>query len=157
MLKVITGDMVEMAQNGAFDVIIHGANCFHTMGAGIAKTIKEVFPVAVLADITSKKGDVDKLGSWTCGVSYLEEYHKPLSIINAYTQFLPGPNAEYAALKIFLNDFFNRQSIRADEHKIKYAFPLIGCGIGGLDEDLVIPMLEKYAATSDITLVKFDG
>ena len=38
------------AKNGEFDVIIQGCNCFHTMGAGIAKYIKQDFPEAFAAD-----------------------------------------------------------------------------------------------------------
>lgn len=34
------GDLIERAENGDFDVIIQGCNCFHTMGAGIAKSIR---------------------------------------------------------------------------------------------------------------------
>ena len=40
-MNKIKGDLIKFAINGKFDVIIHGCNCFCTMGAGIAKTIKE--------------------------------------------------------------------------------------------------------------------
>ena len=45
------GDLIQKARAGEFDVIVHGCNCFCTMGAGIAKTIKQVFPAAYLADL----------------------------------------------------------------------------------------------------------
>ena len=38
-MKTITGDLIKLAQDGVFDVIIHGCNCQNTMGAGIAKTV----------------------------------------------------------------------------------------------------------------------
>ena len=44
----IKGDLIKLAIKGDFDVIIHGCNCFCTMGAGIAKSIKTAFPEAYL-------------------------------------------------------------------------------------------------------------
>lgn len=31
-LNIISGDLIDLAKNGNFDVIIHGHNCFCTMG-----------------------------------------------------------------------------------------------------------------------------
>jgi len=56
-MKTIKGDLIALALSGKFDVIVHGSNCFCTMGAGIAKTIKETFPAAYRADLATKKGD----------------------------------------------------------------------------------------------------
>ena len=39
-MKIIKGDLIKLALQGEFDVIVHGCNCFCTMGAGIAKSIK---------------------------------------------------------------------------------------------------------------------
>lgn len=40
----IQGDLIALDMAGKFDVIVHGCNCFHAMGAGIAKTIATAFP-----------------------------------------------------------------------------------------------------------------
>jgi hypothetical protein len=40
-MKTVYGDLVKLAIAGNFDVIVHGCNCYHTMGAGIAKQIKK--------------------------------------------------------------------------------------------------------------------
>lgn len=42
-MKVVRGDLLQLALDGAFDVIVHGANCQCVMGAGIARTIRELF------------------------------------------------------------------------------------------------------------------
>jgi O-acetyl-ADP-ribose deacetylase (regulator of RNase III) len=42
----ICGDLIRLAILGNFDVIVHGCNCFKTMGGGIAAQIKRVFPKA---------------------------------------------------------------------------------------------------------------
>jgi O-acetyl-ADP-ribose deacetylase (regulator of RNase III) len=55
-MKKVKGDLIKLAKEGAFDLIIHGCNCFGTMGAGIARTIKSQFPVAYTADLDTKKG-----------------------------------------------------------------------------------------------------
>ena len=43
LMKTIQGNLIHLAQNGEFDLIVHGCNCFCTMGAGIAKGIKAAF------------------------------------------------------------------------------------------------------------------
>jgi len=62
-MKEITGDLLALALQGQFDVIVHGCNCFCTMGAGIAKTIKKQFPEAYVADQNTQPADHTKLGS----------------------------------------------------------------------------------------------
>jgi hypothetical protein len=39
-MKNLTGDLLKLAIEGRFDVIVHGANCQCVMGAGIAKAIR---------------------------------------------------------------------------------------------------------------------
>ena len=56
-MKIIQGDLVAMAQQGQFDVIVHGCNCFCAMGAGIAKSIRRAFPQAYEADLKTRKGE----------------------------------------------------------------------------------------------------
>jgi len=65
-MKTIKGDLIDLALKGEFDLIVHGCNCFCTMGAGIAKTIKQKFPADYQADLETQKGDESKLGkiSW---------------------------------------------------------------------------------------------
>ena len=40
-LQTRNGNLLQLADDGVFDVIVHGCNCFNEMGAGISKqTIK---------------------------------------------------------------------------------------------------------------------
>ena len=50
VMKEVTGDLVKLAKNGEFDVIVHGCNCECIMGGGIAKQIRQAFPTAYDAD-----------------------------------------------------------------------------------------------------------
>lgn len=54
-MKVITGNLIKLAINGDFDVIIHGCNCFCKMGAGIAKQIASPPRIAV-SNIVTREG-----------------------------------------------------------------------------------------------------
>ena len=64
-MKEIKGDLIKFAQEGKFDVIVHGCNSFCRMGSGIAPQMKNAFPGVWLADSETKAGDIKKLGSYT--------------------------------------------------------------------------------------------
>ena len=70
-----------------FDVIVHGANCFNTMGAGIAGQIARKYPQAYKADADFEipVGSINRLGTF----SYTSIEKKGV-IINAYTQYRTG-------------------------------------------------------------------
>jgi len=84
-MEIEQGDLVQKARAGEFDVLVHGCNCFCTMGAGIAKTIKHVFPAAYQADLATPAGDKAKLGTYSS--AQIKAAGRRLTIVNAYTQF----------------------------------------------------------------------
>lgn len=64
-MKYIEGNLLDFAEQGKFDYIIHGANCFCTFGSGIARQIKDRYPKAFMVDQLTQKGDDSKLGKFT--------------------------------------------------------------------------------------------
>ena len=157
MLKIITGDLIEMAKNGEFDAIFHGCNCFHTMGSGIARQIKKEFPVAYTADLTTEHADPNKIGTVS-----VAETNDGLLVVNCYTQYKYGTHQKHfveSALQVILDKIV----ITIDEGKppsrLHYGFPLIGCGLAGGDSKVVIDMLERFAECVknyvDVTLVLY--
>ena len=64
----VYGDLIDLALQGKFDVIIHGCNCFHKMGSGLAPKIRAVFPCAWQADLQTEFGSKDKLGTISYGI-----------------------------------------------------------------------------------------
>ncbi|MFZ6679408.1 hypothetical protein [Undibacterium sp. Tian12W] len=84
-MKERTGDLLALALQGEFDVIVHGCNCFCNMGAGIAKSIKKQFPEAYAADQTTLPADHAKLGSYS--QARIQRGDRQFVILNAYTQF----------------------------------------------------------------------
>ena len=103
----IKGDLIKLAIKGDFDVIIHGCNCFCTMGAGIAKSIKTAFPEAYKADLETLKGDKEKLGNFSA--ANIKRNGQEITIVNAYTQYHyggPGIKVDYNAIQV-VNISFN--------------------------------------------------
>ena len=63
-MKSIRGNLLALARSGRFDVIVHGCNCRHAMGAGIAKQIKDSFPEAWAADLATSRSRPPVQGNW---------------------------------------------------------------------------------------------
>ena len=138
-MNIIKGDLIDLARKGHFDTIVHGCNCFCTMGSGIAKQIRTLYPQAYEADCRTAVGDRNKLGTYT------EAFADNFNIINAYTQF--GYNKvgshedvfEYSAFKEILDTLANQYLGHS------FGFPLIGCGLAGGDASKIIGMLLDFS------------
>lgn len=161
MLNYAKGNLVNMAEAGLFDVIVHGCNCQNTMGSGIAKEIRERYPQAYDTDNTYHRAicvDFDgqviqKLGNYT--VSYMDN---DVAIINAYTQVHYYPRGidhfEYDSFNLIL-----RKLLVAYPGK-RFGFPYIGMGLAGGNAERIIAMLEDFAEKvsaegGSVTLVEF--
>ncbi len=149
-MKTIKGDLIKLALEGKFDIIIHGCNCFCTMGAGIAKAIKSEFPEAFKADQITEKGDKSKLGIFTQATTTRSGH--PITVINAYTQFNyrgKGIKADYDAIrKIF-------KKLKSEFPGKRFGFPLIGAGLAGGDWKVISEIISEELQGENYTLVKF--
>ncbi|WP_105201574.1 macro domain-containing protein [Pseudoalteromonas sp. T1lg10] len=149
-MKIVEGDLIKLALAGEFDVIIHGCNCFCTMGAGIAKAIKAEFPEAFKADLDTEKGSKQKLGTYS--QASVERNGKAITIINAYTQFNGhgrGVKADYEAIQ----SVFSR--LKKEFSGSRFGYPLIGAGLAGGDWNVISQIIETELAGENHTLVKF--
>ncbi len=145
-MKQMTGDIIQLALGGHFNVIIHGCNCFNTMGAGIAKAIKQTFPEAYTVDCGTVKGSKVKLGNYTYAV--IDRDNRRFVIVNAYTQFGFGHGAiNYTALDLAF------QRIARDFANQSIAYPLIGAGLAGGDWNMISKIIDRRLAGMDHTLV----
>ena len=149
-MKTISGDLIHLAKNGEFDLIVHGCNCFCTMGAGIAKGIKAAFPAGFEADLETVRGDRAKLG--TCTFAEINRSGTPLVVVNAYTQFDyrgSGPKVDYDAVRscfLWIKEQHSRKRIGP---------PKIGAGLAGGDWARIAGIIEEELAGEDVTLVEF--
>ena len=157
-MKTVKGNLIDLAEQGEFNIIVQGCNCFETMGSGIAREIKARYPAAYEADIKySQAGDYNKLGCYSVMIG------KRFNIVNAYTQY--GFNRDGAGADVFEYDSFKLilQKLAHFYPTSKFGFPLIGCGLAGGDKDRIVGMLEEFARSLDstdgaiapVTLVEF--
>lgn len=138
MLKHVTGDLIALAEQGEFDIIVHGCNCFNTMGGGIAAQIARQYPEAAWVDKRTTKGDINKLATYTSVDT------GKFMIVNAYTQF----DMSYDGKKdVFEYDSF-AVICRKLEHiggNLRYGFPYIGMGLARGDKGHITAILEVFA------------
>ncbi|AXX92838.1 phosphatase [Malaciobacter molluscorum LMG 25693] len=149
-MNIIYGDLIDLAKKAKFDVIIHGCNCFCTMGAGIAKSIKKEFPKAYAEDCKTIKGDRTKLGTYT--KVKIENENGSFYIINAYTQYNWNTNkinADYEAIKSVFS------KIKKEFYGKKIAYPMIGAGLARGDWKIISNIIDDCLKQEDHTLVKY--
>lgn len=147
-MNKITGDLIALAQAGEFDVIIHGCNCFCTMGAGIAKIIKKEFPEAYHADLNTLSGDKEKLGTYSEANIIRDDCN--FIILNAYTQFNwrgQGIKADYHAIR----NVFKR--VKQNFPTAKIAYPMIGAGLAKGDWNMIATIIDQELGDLDHRLV----
>lgn len=136
-MKIIDGDLL----NSECNHIAHCANCFHTFGAGIARQIREQYPEAYDADLNTKKGDINKLGQFTCAES------SGKFIYNLYGQYSFGSGKRLMEDKlemalVHLKNHLCTKRIDGDSNII-LGFPWkIGCCLAGGNFSIVRPMVE---------------
>lgn len=142
--KEITGDLLELAKEGHFDIIAHGCNCHKMMGAGIAYQIAKKFPVAYQIDKVDKRTPLQRLGDLTYSHNHLGRF----IIANLYSQYAGGPNLDYSALELSLR----KLTMMFDKSKT-IGLPQIGCGIAGGDWEKVKEIIQRVLSDYDVTVV----
>ena len=150
-MQTRSGDLIALAIAGEFDVIIHGCNCQHTMGAGIAKQIKARFPAAFAADCATPKG-ASKLGQ--ISTAQVDCNGHPLVIVNAYTQNHwrgKGVLADYAAIRAAM------QQVKARFSGKRIGYPKIGAGLAGGDWATIAQIIDEELAGEQHTLVLYQA
>jgi len=147
MIRYIDGDLVRDAEQ--FEVIAHCANCFCTMGSGIAPQIKNKFPEAYAVDCATGNGDMNKLGT----ISYTQNT-TPI-VVNLYGQYdYTGRRSgrmdlEYDALKSALIQMKEKFSGK------RFGMPKIGSGLAGGDWEVIERIISEVFAGEYVTIVNY--
>jgi O-acetyl-ADP-ribose deacetylase (regulator of RNase III) len=137
MIEIVTGDVL----NSGESIVVHGCNCKHAMGAGIARQIREECPAAYKADRETLWGDRDKLGTYTYGVEDRE--HGKMTVVNAYIQYDYGHERRHLSYDALITVL---ERICQDFDEPVIAMPKIGCGLAGGDWIIVRVILEAISA-----------
>ncbi len=149
-MKIVKGDLIQLAIKGEFDLIIHGCNCFCNMGAGIAYTIKQKFPEAYQADLKTKRGDQSKLGTISWAEMKIQD--RKLIIVNGYTQFDwkgEGVLADYQAIR---NVF---KQVKKNFSGTRIGYPAIGAGLARGDWGIISAIIKDELIDENHTFVEY--
>jgi O-acetyl-ADP-ribose deacetylase (regulator of RNase III) len=151
MIKHIKGDLLNCKAN----VLIHVCNCFHTFGAGIALKIKNKYPEAYEADLKTKSGDKNKLGTF----SWARTPDKKI-IINLYGQYNSGRNERQLNYEAFYTglEAIRERLAKSDPTKITVGFPYkIGCNLAGGNFVIVETMIREIFKDEsyDVLIVEY--
>jgi len=147
MVKIINCDIFK----APIDVLIHGCNCFNTMGGGIAFFIKNLFPEAYEADLRTKKGDRKKLGTFSFATIDRKDTNIKY-IFNLYQQYEFGGyrplnyEAFYNGLELIRGSITNTNLVIG----IPYG---IGCGLAKGAWLIVYEMIKEVFKDSTLEVL----
>ena len=145
MLKIKVGDVVKNFLE-SYDILVQGCNCFHTMGAGIAKTLSKKWPAILEADKRTNRGDTTKLGTFS-----IAEIIPGKIVVNAYTQYGYGSGA----LNVHaFEDVFKAINTAYGDKKI--CCPAVGMGLAGGKPEELLPILQKIFKETDLAMFVLD-
>tara|TARA_R110000772_G_scaffold17946_3_gene50023 strand:+ start:161677 stop:162156 length:480 start_codon:yes stop_codon:yes gene_type:complete len=152
----IKGDIITLGQEGKFDVIAHGCNCFCRMGSGLAPQMVKAFncnkfPLERLIH----KGDINKLGQIDWQPVKVND-GQTLIVVNAYSQYTYGSfqggsktPIDYEALTLCLRKMNHRF------HGKHIGLPLIGAGLAGGDWERIKGIIQTEFTKCDVTIVHY--
>jgi O-acetyl-ADP-ribose deacetylase (regulator of RNase III) len=151
--KTIKGNLLDAFDHCDVDVIAHQCNCFCNMGSGIAPQIAKRYPGAQAVDSATIKGDSDKLGTFTRAVIPRTVYGYGIKegiVYNLYGQYGyggNGVNTKYECLKQAMQKM--QQQLKDESNEGIIGLPLIGCGLGGGDWEVVSEIINE-AFTNEV-------
>jgi len=172
--KEIDGDLITLAKEGIFDVIVQGNNCFCTQGAGLAPQFVKAFNTDKFKmEAPEYRGDINKLGTIDFEVRMVSPdgiartlieglkignlEDNALIVVNAYTQYHYGANHKDGVKKPV-----DYQAITLVMRKINHVFkgkhiglPKIGAGLAGGSWRIIKEIIKKELTDVDVTVVNY--
>lgn len=146
---IVNGDLTKAYE----DIIVHQVNCQGVMGSGVAKCIRDSFPIVYdkYKELCMKTKPFDLLGM----VQPVEINERQI-VINMFSQLNYGcESQQYTDLYAFRSCL---ESINELGFGKSFAFPYnIGCVRGGADWNAVLPLILKTLKdVKSITFYKLD-
>lgn len=132
-MEIVKGDLLE-----ATGLIVHGCNCLGVMGSGVAKAIKDKWPIVYV-----EYKDYHRNAGLRLGDVHWVRVARDTIVVNAMTQHFYGRDGtryvDYEALR----KCFKHVAALARSYKMPVNYPLIGCGLAGGDWNVVAPIIEE--------------
>lgn len=159
MIQAHTGDILTLTEG----ILVHGCNCQGVMGAGIAKLIRDKWPLVYQAYVTQHRVGGLRLGDIIAvahsvmrqnpeAAKLLHAFHavppnafpEKLIVVNAMTQDDYGrdPGRVYVSYDAVANAF-SKVAVLAKTTGLPVHFPLIGCGLANGKWESVAARIEK--------------
>lgn len=131
-----------------FTKIIHGCNARGKMGSGVALAIRNKWP-QVYQDYKNQLLASKRLNGGTAIISVVANDGQMIVIGNLITQLDYGRSGTYANLK-YINDSIRSYIERVCLPEDMIASPKIGCGLGGLSWDEVLPIYQRISGETSV-------
>lgn len=155
---MITQKVIDVTK-APVDAIAHQANCFHIMGGGVARAIRETFPAAYEADLKTKRGDRKKLGTYSRAVVN----DGKLAIYNVYSQYDLAPNFGERATQYDMvvegltkvrEDLLGADMLPDDDKIFTLGLPVkYGCALGGGSWRIIEAIIRDIFESSGIDVL----
>ncbi len=98
-MEIIKGNLITLALEGKAKIIVHGCNCFHAMGSGIAGSLAKKFPEipaadkgyaelgdpSILATYSKARVTMSQVFNPSTRQTFVHTLEKPFTCINLYT------------------------------------------------------------------------
>jgi O-acetyl-ADP-ribose deacetylase (regulator of RNase III) len=169
MINYIDGDLIKLAKEARFDVIVHGCNCLSTMGAGIAPQMAQAFgcdkfEMENWGPAIEKLGNVDyqtfvlgKNAIWSLEDADNKHNEPEVTVVNAYTQYSYGRNhSDGVAIP------FDYEAFTICMRKMNYLFvgkhigmPKIGSGLAGGNWNRIENIINTELRDCKVTIVNY--
>ncbi len=141
LIKIIKDDITKVKTG----IVAHGVNCQGAMGSGVAKAIKEKWPV-IFEEF--KKQDT---GKKMLGRAHLIPIAPKLWVANCYTQQYYGRDGKKYASIDAITESMDKVFNFASHNDLIVSMPKIGCGLGGLSWDKeVVMVIGELASKHDV-------
>ena len=150
-IEYAEGNIIEMFASGEHDILIHGCNCFHTMGKGLALEIRKRWEQVYADDLKTPYGDHEKLGTFR-----FVDIGNMQQVVNFYSQFRYGNkevNINYAALERGLEHLGNMLDTHGMSDK-RIIMPLIGSNNAGGDPIFIRQIIQGTLGDHNVTVVQ---
>lgn len=136
MFKYVVGNILDTECK----YILNPVNCVGTMGKGLALQIAKAYPESIEPYKEDCKKDLLNIGQLT---SFKAKNGK--TIIHFPTKYHWKNPSKYSYIEAGLKDLvYHIKHDKQDTTHLSFAIPPLGCGLGGLDYNIVNELIQHY-------------